>query len=199
MPTMPTIDPRSTSAAKEAEFEDLKQRIHSKLVDKLDWWALYTIHQDVVKDGKDPQELAQSLIKGYDPAKIRAQMAKEEARKKREEERKMPAKEAARKKAEARRKAAAAKALTVLARDNIMVGGIVTRIDPNKCSGCLGCINVCPFGAITFNTDKKIAEVNPALCKGCGACAAACPSEAPVLMGFSNQQLYAQIKSAMAC
>ncbi len=98
----------------------------------------------------------------------------------------------------AQAKAAAAKALTVLARDNIMVGGIVTRIDPNKCSGCLGCINVCPFGAITFNTDKKIAEVNPALCKGCGACAAACPSEAPVLMGFSNQQLYAQIKSAMA-
>ncbi len=98
----------------------------------------------------------------------------------------------------AQAKAAAAKALTVLARDNIKVGGIVTRIEPDLCSGCLGCINVCPFGAITFNTDKKIAEVNPALCKGCGACAAACPSEAPVLMGFSNKQLYAQIKSAMA-
>ena len=97
----------------------------------------------------------------------------------------------------AQAKAAAAKALTVLARDNILVGGIVTHIDPNKCSGCLGCINVCPFGAITFNADKKIAEVNPALCKGCGACAAACPSEAPVLMGFSNKQLYAQIKNAM--
>ncbi len=98
----------------------------------------------------------------------------------------------------AQAKAAAAKALTVLARDNIKVGGIVTRIEPDLCSGCLGCINVCPFGAITFNADKKIAEVNPALCKGCGACAAACPSEAPVLMGFSNKQLYAQIKSAMA-
>jgi heterodisulfide reductase subunit A len=98
----------------------------------------------------------------------------------------------------AQAKAAAAKALTVLARDNILVGGIVTHIDPNKCSGCLGCINVCPFGAITFNADRKIAEVNPALCKGCGACAAACPSEAPVLMGFSNNQLYAQIKNAMA-
>ncbi len=98
----------------------------------------------------------------------------------------------------AQAKAAAAKALTVLARDNIKVGGIVARIERELCSGCLGCINVCPFGAITFNTDKKIAEVNPALCKGCGACAAACPSEAPILMGFSNKQLYAQIKSAMA-
>ncbi len=98
----------------------------------------------------------------------------------------------------AQAKAAAAKALTILARDHIMVGGIVARIAPEFCSGCLGCINVCPFGAITFDWEKKIAEVNPALCKGCGACAAACPSEAPVLMGFSNKQLYAQIKSAMA-
>jgi heterodisulfide reductase subunit A len=43
-----------------------------------------------------------------------------------------------------------------------------------------------------------VAEVNQALCKGCGACAAACPSEAPILMGFNNDQLYAQIKSALA-
>jgi heterodisulfide reductase subunit A len=97
----------------------------------------------------------------------------------------------------AQAQAAAAKALAVLAQDSIMVGGIVTHIVPELCSGCLGCINVCPYGAITFNAKKKIAEVNQALCKGCGACAAACPSEAPVLMGFNNQQLYAQIKSAM--
>ena len=97
----------------------------------------------------------------------------------------------------AQARAAASKALTVLTRDSIMVGGIVTRIEPELCSGCLGCINVCPYAAITYNAEKKIAEVNQALCKGCGACAAACPSEAPVLMGFNNRQLYAQIKSAM--
>jgi heterodisulfide reductase subunit A len=97
----------------------------------------------------------------------------------------------------AQAQAAAAKALTVLAREQIMVGGIVSRIESELCSGCLGCIHVCPYGAITFNTEKKVAEVNQALCKGCGACAAACPSEAPVLAGFSNQQIYAQIKSAM--
>ena len=93
---------------------------------------------------------------------------------------------------------AAAKALTVLARENIQVGGIVARIESELCSGCLGCINVCPYAAITFNAEKHAAEVNPALCKGCGACAAACPSEAPILLGFSNRQIYAQIKSAMA-
>jgi heterodisulfide reductase subunit A len=98
----------------------------------------------------------------------------------------------------AQSQAAAAKALTVLAREKIMVGGVVSHIDPDLCSGCLGCINVCPYTAITFDPEKKIAEVNPALCKGCGACSAACPSEAPVLMGFNNKQLYAQIKSAMS-
>jgi len=97
----------------------------------------------------------------------------------------------------AQAQAAASRALTVLAMEEIMVGGVISRIIPELCSGCLGCINVCPYGAITFDNDEKVAVVNQALCKGCGACAAACPSEAPVLMGFNNEQLYAQIKSAL--
>jgi heterodisulfide reductase subunit A len=95
-------------------------------------------------------------------------------------------------------RAAASRAVTCLAMDSIRVGGIVSKIDPKLCSGCKGCLNVCPFGAITFCDEEQIAEVNPALCKGCGACAAACPSEAPLVMGFTNNQLYAQIKNAFA-
>ncbi len=94
--------------------------------------------------------------------------------------------------------AAAARAVTVLAMKNVKLGGIITHIRPELCSGCLGCINVCPFGAITFDSEAFVAEVNPALCKGCGACSAVCPSEAPALMGFDNNQLYAQIKSALS-
>jgi heterodisulfide reductase subunit A-like polyferredoxin len=94
--------------------------------------------------------------------------------------------------------AAAARAVTVLAKKNIKLGGIISQIRPELCSGCLGCINVCPFGAITFDQQKFVAEINAALCKGCGACAAVCPSEAPALMGFDNIQIYAQIKSALS-
>jgi heterodisulfide reductase subunit A len=94
--------------------------------------------------------------------------------------------------------AATARAVTVLAMKNVKLGGIITHIQPELCSGCLGCINVCPFGAITFKDEAFVAEVNPALCKGCGACSAVCPSEAPALMGFDNNQLYAQIKSALS-
>ncbi|MBW2490461.1 MAG: 4Fe-4S binding protein, partial [Deltaproteobacteria bacterium] len=94
--------------------------------------------------------------------------------------------------------AAAARAVTVLAMKNIKLGGIISQIRSELCSGCLGCINVCPFGAISFDVQEFVAEVNPALCKGCGACAAVCPSEAPALMGFDNNQIYAQIKGALS-
>ena len=98
----------------------------------------------------------------------------------------------------AQAQAAVARAVTVLAMENIKLGGIISHIIPEMCSGCLGCINVCPFGAITFDHKKFVAEVNPALCKGCGACSATCPSEAPALMGFDNSQLYAQIHGALS-
>jgi heterodisulfide reductase subunit A len=98
----------------------------------------------------------------------------------------------------AQAQAAASRALTVLARDSIRVGGQVARVDADLCSGCLGCIEICPYGAVGFDEVKRKAEVNAALCKGCGACAAACPSEAVVLMGFSSRQIYGQIKSLLA-
>ena len=97
----------------------------------------------------------------------------------------------------AQAKAAAARALTVLSRDSINIGGIVATINEERCSGCGGCVEVCSYNAITMDFEKNVAVVNDALCKGCGACAATCPSEAPSLMGFNNDQLYAQIKSAM--
>jgi hypothetical protein len=88
----------------------LLPHVDPKLIKKLDYWALYTIHQDVVKDGKSAEELARRLIKGYDPDKIAAERKKAEERKAREEERKKRAKEIATKKAEAKKKAAEAKA-----------------------------------------------------------------------------------------
>jgi heterodisulfide reductase subunit A len=98
----------------------------------------------------------------------------------------------------AQAQAAASRAMTVLARKAIRIGGQVAHVDAKRCSGCLGCLEVCPYGAIRFDDAQKRAEVNAALCKGCGACAAACPSEAVALMGFNTQQIYAQIESALA-
>lgn len=97
----------------------------------------------------------------------------------------------------AQAKAAASRAVTTLAKTAISVGGVVSRVNPRLCSGCQGCIGVCPYNAIRMDEKQPVVEINTALCKGCGACAAACPSEALTLEGFDNEQLYAQIKSAM--
>ncbi len=98
----------------------------------------------------------------------------------------------------AQAEAAAARALTFLSREQITLSGVVSTIDPELCTGCGACVHVCPYGAVTLDEAENSAVVNPALCKGCGACAAACPSEAPKLKGFDNQQIYAQIKSALS-
>ena len=47
------------------------------------------------------------------------------------------------------------------------------------CSGCMTCIPLCPYKAISHDTERKIAVIDAALCKGCGTCVAACPSAPP--------------------
>ena len=94
--------------------------------------------------------------------------------------------------------AAASRAAAVLSRDYLETSGLVAGIDPERCVGCKGCLDVCPFGAIDYFEDRHICRVNKALCKGCGGCAATCPSGSVQLMGFRPQQLYAQIDEALA-
>ncbi|MGV9199224.1 MAG: 4Fe-4S binding protein, partial [Promethearchaeia archaeon] len=53
--------------------------------------------------------------------------------------------------------------------------GITVKVDPNKCSGCGKCINVCFVDAITI-VNKK-AHISKA-CRGCGRCVEVCPQEA---------------------
>ena len=98
----------------------------------------------------------------------------------------------------AQAKAAVARAVTVLAQEEIRAGGVVSQINEELCAGCQACIRVCPFGAIDFVEDRQVCQVNPGLCKGCGSCTATCLSECITLMGFSNDQIYTQIDEALA-
>jgi len=54
------------------------------------------------------------------------------------------------------------------------------KIDPEKCTGCGSCVDICPTEAIKLNDDGK-AEVDPEKCGDCGACVDECPSEAITL------------------
>ncbi|MBI4965873.1 MAG: CoB--CoM heterodisulfide reductase iron-sulfur subunit A family protein [Desulfomonile tiedjei] len=93
---------------------------------------------------------------------------------------------------------AASRAAGVLSKEALFTSGIVADISPETCCGCLGCIKVCPYGAINYLDEQGICQVNKVLCKGCGGCAATCPSGSARLDGFSNEQIYAQIEQALA-
>ncbi len=90
----------------------------------------------------------------------------------------------------------ASRVAAILFKEKLVKSAIVAQINPDSCVGCMMCLSMCPYEAITFNPDKKICEINEILCKGCGNCAATCPSHSALLRGFKPEQLLAQIGAA---
>lgn len=93
---------------------------------------------------------------------------------------------------------AASRVATLLSKEHLYTSGITAFVNPESCAGCLGCVQTCPYQAISFDPEQGVCKVNPVLCKGCGACAATCPSQSIQLMGFTPKQLYAQIDKVLA-
>ncbi|MBU2518603.1 MAG: FAD-dependent oxidoreductase [Proteobacteria bacterium] len=91
--------------------------------------------------------------------------------------------------------AAAGRAMTVLAKTVIRVGGVVATVDPKKCSVCLTCVRTCPYGVPKIVDGAAHIEV--AQCYGCGACAAECPGKAITLQHFTDAQILAKERAAM--
>lgn len=93
--------------------------------------------------------------------------------------------------------AASSRAMTLLSKKSVLVGGAVACVNPAFCSSCGVCIDVCPYSAPSFIQKGplagKKAEVNPILCKGCGLCVASCRSGALNLKGFEEHQIMAMI------
>jgi heterodisulfide reductase subunit A2 len=83
----------------------------------------------------------------------------------------------------------------ILFKDRLIKSAIVAYIDKESCVGCMGCLNVCPYQAIRYNTAERVCEVQEILCKGCGNCAATCPSQSAILRGYKPEQLLAQIRA----
>jgi heterodisulfide reductase subunit A-like polyferredoxin len=92
--------------------------------------------------------------------------------------------------------AAASRASTILSKEKLETEGAIAHIDKELCVGCQGCIDVCPYTAISYEEKEAKCEVNEVLCKGCGGCAATCSSGSIALRGFRYDQIYAQIEKA---
>jgi len=97
----------------------------------------------------------------------------------------------------AQARAAAGRAATILARPYLEIGGQVARVDPLKCTACMTCVKVCPYGAPTTNDRQKV-EIQGAKCMGCGSCVAACPARAIELQHQEDRQLVAALDELLA-
>jgi heterodisulfide reductase subunit A len=92
---------------------------------------------------------------------------------------------------------AAAKALELATVGKVGVSSTISWIDPNICSGCQTCINLCAYSAIEFDERRGVSVVNEALCKGCGSCSGFCPSGAAQIRHFNQKQVFAELDGIM--
>lgn len=97
--------------------------------------------------------------------------------------------------------AAAARALPLLSQQSLHLGGIVARVDAEKCVGCLTCTRVCPFeipqvveeaGRTGVGGLGGAAFIDAAQCQGCGTCTGECPANAIQLVHYTDDQIMLQ-------
>jgi heterodisulfide reductase subunit A-like polyferredoxin len=96
--------------------------------------------------------------------------------------------------------AAAARAARVLSRESLTAGGRVAVVDESKCTGCLTCVRICPFGVPRIKANLTgvgnilgAAYIEAAVCQGCGSCVAECPARAIQLMHYTDAQMSAKV------
>jgi len=90
----------------------------------------------------------------------------------------------------------AARALTILSRDVLEVGGVAAEVDTAKCVGCLTCVRVCPFDVPVIDPGHAgvggiigAAYIEPGRCQGCGTCTGECPAKAIQLTLYRDNQI----------
>lgn len=90
---------------------------------------------------------------------------------------------------------AAVGALNLLSRGAVDLVPTVAVVDTRRCAGCGLCVADCPDHAITLTADetRTVATVDEVLCRSCGSCAATCPGGVISQLGFTDDQLMAEI------
>lgn len=101
--------------------------------------------------------------------------------------------------------ATAGRAITILSKQPLYIGGSVAVVDQTKCVGCLTCTRTCPFGIPQIQPDQAgvgaivgAAYIDPALCQGCGSCTGECPAKAIQLLNYTDEQMLVQGLGAWA-
>ena len=60
----------------------------------------------------------------------------------------------------------------------------IRETDPEKCSACGACVDICPVKAVRLENDACVVDTD--WCIGCGVCALPCPTGAVKLVRKSD-------------
>ncbi|MDZ7698104.1 MAG: 4Fe-4S binding protein [Deltaproteobacteria bacterium] len=96
----------------------------------------------------------------------------------------------------AQARAASARAVEILSRDTLQVGGSVAEVMPEKCAVCCTCVRTCPFEVPIIDHETGAAYIDPGLCRGCGMCVAECPGKA-IVMATCGDDMLSQVPAAL--
>jgi heterodisulfide reductase subunit A len=91
--------------------------------------------------------------------------------------------------------AAVSKSAALLLKGYVDLEPLVARVNPELCTWCGACMEVCPYEAVqrTSLDSKEIAEISAILCKGEGACVPVCPEKAIDVEGYTSEQVESMI------
>jgi heterodisulfide reductase subunit A-like polyferredoxin len=84
--------------------------------------------------------------------------------------------------------AAVSRACTVISKDRMQVGGVVAKVEPDKCAVCLICVRACPYN-VPYIHEDGYSYIDPSRCQGCGNCVAECPQKAIQLQHYTDRQI----------
>ncbi len=86
----------------------------------------------------------------------------------------------------------------MIAQGRVEMDPFVSRVDEALCTGCQTCLTACPYEAVTRDAVRRVSRVSEALCTGCGTCVASCPSNAIQQLGFTHDQVIAEVDALLA-
>jgi heterodisulfide reductase subunit A len=93
--------------------------------------------------------------------------------------------------------AAASGAITLLSQGKVLVEAIGVHANDELCSRCLTCVSICPYKALSYDSELDKTIVDETLCHGCGTCAAGCPAGAIEADNFTDAQILHEIESIL--
>ncbi len=87
----------------------------------------------------------------------------------------------------------ALKIISLLSKDYLIAEFTGIELDENKCGLCGLCLKICPYNAITIESDRI--SIDKFKCKGCGTCASICPTNAIDLNIDTSEKSLATIET----